>query len=230
MITKGSIVTTKQQKDYPYMIEVLEIYPCGTKAMCLCIDSDGASRHDYEMKELRPLSAKELAMDVFEYYHIKEPYYMPFHSKKHIEWLLKEAKECDALRKAIREKCEKGSIDIADLDSSELWDFDRAAEIRGWLIAIAELVIAEVSEMKEANPDIEVPVPEWHGKLVATPSRNPDYPGIDLEFVPDSDRGYLSNPRVLMEVHDRNMHAHLWNDTQNKDYTAKVTFLRKVIG
>ena len=46
----------------------------------------------------------------------------------------------------------------------------------------------------------EIRVKVEGGTLVATASPDPDYPGIDVEFIPDNDSGFgVSTPRVLFE-------------------------------
>lgn len=65
------------------------------------------------------------------------------------------------------------------------------------------------------------------GHLVATESQDPDYPGIDVEFVPDSDNGeYASRPRVLFEkpVEDGELRALVWDDKNSEDYTNEIIF------
>ena len=65
------------------------------------------------------------------------------------------------------------------------------------------------------------------GHLVATESQDTDYPGIDVEFVPDSDNGeYASRPRVLFEkpVEDGELRALVWDDKNSEDYTNEIIF------
>ena len=69
------------------------------------------------------------------------------------------------------------------------------------------------------------------GRLVATLSSDPDYPGIDVEFIADDDNGEnLSRPRVLIECPDlvddscceKTLRALIWNDPNNEDCTEEV--------
>lgn len=65
------------------------------------------------------------------------------------------------------------------------------------------------------------------GHLVATESQDPDYPGIDVEFVSDSDNGeYAARPRILFEkpVEDGELRALVWSDKNSEDYTNKIIF------
>lgn len=229
MIRVGDITKTTGYKAYPYMITILEIHPCGTKARCLWTDSDGCAYQDYDLEILRHTSAKEVFEDVVQFYHIEEPSGMEFYSQKFIDWLRAKSKEYEDFRDKTMEECEKKGMDITDLDSNDLWDFDQAAEKSGWFLEIADMIEREIKAMKAANPTITVTVPEMNGKFIANPSMDDNYPGIDVEFVPDEDKGYLSNPRVLFETHDgilenRNLHVHLWTDRNIEDYTVKTTF------
>lgn len=65
------------------------------------------------------------------------------------------------------------------------------------------------------------------GYFVATEASDPDYPGIDVEFVPDSDNGeYASRPRVLFErpVENGELRALIWDDKTSEDYTNEIIF------
>lgn len=64
------------------------------------------------------------------------------------------------------------------------------------------------------------------GYIRANASSDPDYPGIDVEFVSDNDVGEtLSRPRVLFEKPvDDNLRALIWDDADNEDYTKEIVF------
>ena len=64
------------------------------------------------------------------------------------------------------------------------------------------------------------------GVLVAAVTGDSDYPGIDVEFVADNDKGEdLSRPRVLFEKpKDGELRVLVWNDKDNEDYTEEITF------
>ena len=74
--------------------------------------------------------------------------------------------------------------------------------------------------------DVEVPV----GFLRATACIDPDYPGIDIEFIPDKNGNSeaLSLPRVLFEssVETKQLRAIIWGDEMQEDPTHKVNFLQ----
>ena len=67
------------------------------------------------------------------------------------------------------------------------------------------------------------------GNLVATKSSDPDYPGIDVEFISATDNGEnLSRPRVLIEWPNRTngfLRALIWDDPNSEDYTREVILL-----
>ncbi len=63
------------------------------------------------------------------------------------------------------------------------------------------------------------------GYLRAETSCDPDYPGIDIEFISDDeDREALSRPRVLVEkpVDNGNLRALIWNNPNSEDYTEEI--------
>ena len=87
-------------------------------------------------------------------------------------------------------------------------------------------------ELKEEAEDtvgaMEVNVPG--GVLRATKSSDPEYPGIDIEFIATAeDRScgkFLSRPRVLMEyeIEDDELRAAVWADEKSEDYSDDIEF------
>ena len=87
-------------------------------------------------------------------------------------------------------------------------------------------------ELKEEAEDttgaMEVNVPG--GVLRATKSLDPEYPGIDIEFIATAeDRScgkFLSRPRVLMEykIEDNELRAAVWADEKSEDYSDDIEF------
>lgn len=65
------------------------------------------------------------------------------------------------------------------------------------------------------------------GHLVATISADPNYPGVDIEYVSDKDNGEnLSRPRVLVEWPNAGvLRALIWNDPNNEDYTEDIALI-----
>ena len=72
----------------------------------------------------------------------------------------------------------------------------------------------------------EIKVKVEGGYLRANPSSDPDYPGIDVEFVPDNyDGETLSMPRVLFDKPiDDKLRVLIWDDADNEDYTKEILF------
>lgn len=65
------------------------------------------------------------------------------------------------------------------------------------------------------------------GYLIATEAQDPDYPGIDIEFVADSENGeHFSRPRVLFEkpAEDGELRVLVWTDRNSEDYSEEITF------
>lgn len=73
-------------------------------------------------------------------------------------------------------------------------------------------------------------VPMLDGKLIADVSTDPDYPGIDVEFVSDKDNGTeVSRPRVLVEqAPEEGVRALIWNDPMSEDFTMEYKLLKLV--
>ena len=64
------------------------------------------------------------------------------------------------------------------------------------------------------------------GYIRATVSEDPDYPGIDVEFVPNDYNGTTTNPRVLVEQpvdsKDIQCRALIWADKNEEDFTKEI--------
>ena len=69
------------------------------------------------------------------------------------------------------------------------------------------------------------------GCLIATATPDPDYPGIDVEFIPDNESGFgVSTPRILFEKpKGEQLRALIWADKDQEDYTNKVEFFYKIV-
>lgn len=86
----------------------------------------------------------------------------------------------------------------------------------------------EVPEDEEDECDVaaacELKVPVPGGHLVARRSFDPNYPGIDVEFVPEVGNDTLSNPRVLIEKPSgESLRAFVWNNAYKEDYTTMIS-------
>ena len=64
------------------------------------------------------------------------------------------------------------------------------------------------------------------GYLRATANLDPDYPGIDVEFISDDDNGqHISRPRILMEKPaDDGLRCLIWNNRNSEDYKKEIDF------
>ena len=63
------------------------------------------------------------------------------------------------------------------------------------------------------------------GYLVAAASPDPDFPGIDVEFVPEDEPIVQTRPRALFEKPNIGLpRVLIWADTNNEDYTHEVVF------
>ena len=72
----------------------------------------------------------------------------------------------------------------------------------------------------------EIKVRVKGGYIRANASTDPDYPGIDVEFVSDDyNEETLSRPRVLFEKPtDDKLRVLIWDDSGNEDYTKEILF------
>ena len=65
------------------------------------------------------------------------------------------------------------------------------------------------------------------GTIKASISPDVDYPGIDVEYIPDgSESGSYNNPRILMEkpFDQDQISGYVWNNPDSEDYSIKVSF------
>lgn len=64
------------------------------------------------------------------------------------------------------------------------------------------------------------------GYFRADPSSDPDYPGIDVEFIADDEsNNILSRPRVLFEKPSGGcLRALVWSNQNSEDYEEEITF------
>lgn len=79
----------------------------------------------------------------------------------------------------------------------------------------------------------EIKIKVKNGYLRATPSPDPNYPGIDVEYITNDDTGKnMSRPRVLVEYPqdddcnaNTTLRALIWDDPQSEDYTKEIELL-----
>lgn len=73
----------------------------------------------------------------------------------------------------------------------------------------------------------EIRVKVEGGYLIATKSEDVQYPGIDIEFIPDNDTddNPATRPRVLFEKpQGEPLTAMIWGNRESEDYTDKIIF------
>lgn len=64
------------------------------------------------------------------------------------------------------------------------------------------------------------------GIIRATVSTDPDYPGIDVEYIADYEHPLaMSRPRILMEKpKGEEIRVLAWEDKNKEDYTSEINF------
>lgn len=86
------------------------------------------------------------------------------------------------------------------------------------------------NEALEPNED-QLKVRVLNGTLMATLASDPDYPGIDVEYVDDRENEKAcSRPRVLIEAptteeSEQELRCLIWNDPHNEDYSEEINLL-----
>lgn len=74
-------------------------------------------------------------------------------------------------------------------------------------------------------------IPLANGTLRIDVCQDPDYPGIDIEFMPNGPEQLVTRPRVLIEApYDNekkeyeNLRVLVWADPKSEDYSDSVEF------
>ena len=72
-------------------------------------------------------------------------------------------------------------------------------------------------------------LPIKEGYLDITVSTDPNYPGIDMEYVSDHEKdlpddALYTRPRVLLEVNENILRAAIWADPQSEDFSTSADF------
>lgn len=81
----------------------------------------------------------------------------------------------------------------------------------------------------EMLPGVNYTVPIKDGHLDISVSQDPDYPGVDVEYISDkeekiSDDGLYIRPRILVENNENVLRAVVWGDYQSEDYSDEIGF------
>ncbi len=81
----------------------------------------------------------------------------------------------------------------------------------------------------ELLPGVNYTVPIKDGHLDISVSQDPDYPGVDMEYISDkeekiSDDGLYIRPRILVENNENVLRAVVWGDYQSEDYSDEIGF------
>ena len=103
--------------------------------------------------------------------------------------------------------------------------YDREARIyqgdNSHIWSIATIDVPHTTYYGENNRLI-VSLPDGH--LVASFAQDPEYPGIDVEFIANTESNtILSRPRVLIEQPiNEKLRCLIWNDPKNEDYTEEI--------
>ena len=100
-------------------------------------------------------------------------------------------------------------------------------EVVGNEIVIKDNIKNVISDAKTAQQSIDIKIPG--GILHAVECMDPDYPGIDISFIPDEKGNYnepIFLPRVLIEkpVDNEKLRAIVWNNEKQEDPTFKIEF------
>jgi len=82
------------------------------------------------------------------------------------------------------------------------------------------------------DPKETYKLPIKNGYLDISVSQDPDYPGLDIEYVDDkeseefADDNIHTRPRVLIECPNEtgNLRALIWSDTKSEDYNTRIEF------
>lgn len=116
---------------------------------------------------------------------------------------------------------------LAELIERELVNlsYDELVAVDEDEIRYAKTKLSQTSFSVAQEFSVDVP----GGKLEVIKVMDPEYPGVDVCFVPDVEsETALSTPRVLIErPKDGHLRALVWDDPNNEDYTYNIPLLSR---
>ena len=86
---------------------------------------------------------------------------------------------------------------------------------------------SKIESEAKALGDRVTTLPIGNGYLDIRASVDPDYPGLDVEFIPDNetDGTYRTRPRVLIErPNGEGLRVLVWADPRSEDYSDEIEF------
>lgn len=109
--------------------------------------------------------------------------------------------------------------EISELNDTNAQLYDNGNDVHVWSIATIDM--PQITYRGENNRLI-ASLPDGH--LVASFAQDPEYPGIDVEFIANTEcNTILSRPRVLIEQPiDDKLRCLIWNDSTHEDYTEEI--------
>ena len=106
---------------------------------------------------------------------------------------------------------------LSELNETSARLYDNNVELHIW--SITTMDVPRIIE----NNSLIVKLPDGH--LIASIAQDPHCPGIDVEFVANTEKDIiLSRPRVLIEqpFNDK-LRCLIWDDSTNEDYTEGIS-------
>lgn len=148
------------------------------------------------------------------------------------EWEEFEGLECDQrttrslinkIKEALAEAEESASTAAAGYD--EGWD---VGEMNAYEKVLGFLKEGPMIDERHVPLKVETKF----GTLIADAATDPDYPGIDVEFIRNGDEKESgTRPRVLIEIpqEDPVLRCLIWNDPNSEDYSDEIEFKFPII-
>lgn len=124
----------------------------------------------------------------------------------------------DSAYRAMKQAYAKAKNSLLDRSPSKLLIDSNRAFIKSDSFNVCWLI-----EDDEKNHQIRLET----GVLDVSESPDSEYPGVDIEFIADSEDpdSPKTRPRVLIEQHDSQLRCLIWSNADSEDYTTAVYFL-----